>query len=188
MFCCMRCFECVFIGRLTRKTPKLTGVDDFQCIYLIRKLIVTISNVFLKTLNPYRPLLTVPAGGGTLRSEKLFPIQLGLLLERQRLDRRVGHVERIHQIFDVRFIHLVEEVLDAFIVPVVVHHHEPQMAGRHKPGHEPLVKLVDRFQVRVVRFPFVLVDQIECGVRNELVQMTMVFFLPWVEKGGCRKV
>lgn len=79
--------------------------------------------------------------------------------------------------FDERFVHFVEEILDAFVVSRVVHHNESCLASGYKGRHKPLIEFVDRLEIHVVRFPFVFVDQIEGGMGNELVQMAMVFFL-----------
>lgn len=78
---------------------------------------------------------------------------------------------------DVRLVHLREEVLDAFVVPVVVHHQEPDLAGRHKRRNVPLIELVDGLQVHVVRLPLVLVHQVQGSMSYELVQMAVVFLL-----------
>lgn len=79
--------------------------------------------------------------------------------------------------FDERFVHFVKEILDALVVSIVMDHDESRLAGGHKSRHKPLIEFIDGFQIHVVRFPFVFVDQIEGGMGNELVQMTVVFFL-----------
>lgn len=82
---------------------------------------------------------------------------LSFLLERLRLDGRVHFVERVHRVLDVGLVHLGEEALDALVVAVVVDHQEPDLAGRNKGRDVPLIKLVYRLQVHVVRLPLVLV-------------------------------
>lgn len=113
----------------------------------------------------------------SLRHQVLAPEHLRLLLEQRRPDGRVALIERVHRVLDEHLVHIVEEVPDALVVAVVVHHHEARLAGRHEGGHEPLVELVNGLEVHVVGFPLVLVDQIEGGVRDELVQMTVVLLL-----------
>lgn len=83
----------------------------------------------------------------------------------------------VHRVLNVRLVHLREEVLDALVVPVVVHHQEPDLTGRHKRRNVPLIELVDGLQVHVVRLPLVLVHQVQGSVRYELVQMSVVFLL-----------
>lgn len=48
------------------------------------------------------------------------------------------------------------------------------MTCGNKRWHKPLVELVHSFQVHVVRQPHVLIHQVEGGMSDELVQMTMV--------------
>lgn len=115
--------------------------------------------------------------GISLSHQILAAKHLGFLLEQRRPDGRVALIERVHRVLDEHLVHIVEEIADALIVAVVVHHHEARLAGGHEGGHEPLVELVNRLQVHVVGFPLVLVDQIEGGVRDKLVQMAVVLLL-----------
>jgi hypothetical protein len=94
---------------------------------------------------------------------------LRLLFEHLRLDRCVQCIEWIHYELDICFIHFVEKVFDPIIVPIVVDHYETSVPSCNKGGHKPLIKLIDRFQIGVGGFPFMLVDQIEGSVCYKLV-------------------
>lgn len=107
----------------------------------------------------------------------LSTVHLCLFVEQRGFDGRVPLIERIHRMLYKHFVDVVEKVPDAVVVAIVVHHHEARLAGGHKGRHEPLIEFVNRFQVHIVGFPFVLVDQIEGRMRNKLIKMAMIFFL-----------
>ena len=69
------------------------------------------------------------------------------LLKGSRFYGAVDCIERVHDLLDVGFIHLGEEVLDAVLVLQVVQHDEPLPGGRDKGRNEPLVKLVNNLQI-----------------------------------------
>lgn len=60
--------------------------------------------------------------------------------------------------FYVGLVHFVKKVLDSFVVLDVMDHDESHLAGRYKRRYEPLVKLINRFQVHVWSFPLVFVN------------------------------
>ncbi len=78
---------------------------------------------------------------------------------------------------DVGLVHFLEKVLDALLVLDVVEHQEPYSSGSDEGGDEPLVELVDNLEVHVLRGPLVLVNQVQRGVGNELVQVPVVVLL-----------
>jgi len=88
-------------------------------------------------------------------------------------------------VFNIRVIHLVEEVLDALIVFVVMHDDESYLAGCNEGRNEPLIESINGFQLHIGSFPFVLVHQIQGGMGNKLAQVPVVLFL-WVENGLSR--
>lgn len=57
-------------------------------------------------------------------------------IEEEKFDVNLGSYlmgeKGVHRVLNVRLVHLREEVLDALVVPVVVHHQEPDLTGRHK--------------------------------------------------------
>ena len=84
---------------------------------------------------------------GESASQKLPSIELRLLLKGSRFNGTVDGIERIHDLLDVSFVHLGEEVLDAVLVLQVVQHDEPLSGGRDKGRDEPLVELVNNLKV-----------------------------------------
>ena len=70
-----------------------------------------------------------------------------LLLKGSRFDGTVDGVERIHDLLDVGFVHLGEEVLDAVLVLQVVQHDEPLPGSSDKGRDKPLVELVNNLKV-----------------------------------------
>lgn len=59
---------------------------------------------------------------------------------------------------DVHLVYFIEETFDALVVPIVVHHHKPNLAGCDKGRHEPLIEFIDGLQIHLIGFPFVFVD------------------------------
>ena len=84
---------------------------------------------------------------GSSTGQKLPPIELSLLLKGSRFYGTVDGIERIHDLLDVGFVHLGEEVLDAVLVLQVVQHYEPLSGGRDKGRDEPLIELVNNLKV-----------------------------------------
>lgn len=78
---------------------------------------------------------------------------------------------------DVSLVDVCKKILDALLVPDVVHHYEANEAGGDKSRYEPLIEFINRLEVHVVGFPFVLVDEIERGMRYKLVEVSMVLLL-----------
>lgn len=54
---------------------------------------------------------------------------LCLFLEHRRFDWTVDHIERIQQMLQICLVDFVEEILDAFVVTIVVHHNKANLAG-----------------------------------------------------------
>lgn len=64
----------------------------------------------------------------------------------------------------------------------MTYHHKANLAGGHEGGYEKLIKLVQAFKISRIASPLMFVDQIQRCVRNELVEMSVVFFLKINEK------
>lgn len=67
-----------------------------------------------------------------LRNQKFLSKRLRLLFKHCRLNWCVYHIERIQQMLQIRFIDVIEEVLNALIVAIVVDHDEANLAGGDK--------------------------------------------------------
>ena len=75
---------------------------------------------------------------------KVLPTEhLDARVEQRRVDRRVEHVEGVHEHLDVQLVHVVEEVADAVLVAHVVQQHAPDLPRRHEGADEVVVELVD---------------------------------------------
>jgi hypothetical protein len=115
-------------------------------------------------------------------------------LECWRLDWRVDDVEWVESGFDEDLVDFVEEVLDAVVLGVVYlqnwillvsswrfqrnsHHNKSNLTRSDESGDEKLIELVETLQVGCVAAPLVFVDEIKRCVCDELVEMSMVFFL-----------
>lgn len=70
-------------------------------------------------------------------------ICLRFFLEHLRLDRSVERIEWVHYEFYVCFIHFIEEILDAIIIAIIVHHYKARMTGRNKCRNKPLIEFID---------------------------------------------
>lgn len=57
----------------------------------------------------------------------------------------------------VGFVDFGEKVLDAFVVLDIVNHDESHLTGGYERCHEPLIELVNGFEVHVGCFPLVFV-------------------------------
>ena len=80
---------------------------------------------------------------------KVLPTEhLDARVEQRRVDRRVEHVEGVHEHLDVQLVHVVEEVADAVLVAHVVQQHAPDLPRRHEGADEVVVELVDALKVR----------------------------------------
>lgn len=60
--------------------------------------------------------------------------------------------------FYIGLVHFVEIVLDSFVVLDVMDHDESHLTGCYKRRNEPLIELINRFQVHVWSFPLVFVN------------------------------
>jgi hypothetical protein len=85
---------------------------------------------------------------------------------------------------DVHFEHFEEEALDPVLVLDVVEDDESDLGAGDEGRYEPIIKLVHNLQVHVVRLPNVLVNEVEGGVGNELIQITVVLLLQ-IQKLTC---
>ena len=120
------------------------------------------------------------------------------LLKGSRFYGAFDCIERVHDLLDVCFIHLGEEVLDAVLVLQVMEHDESLPRGCDKGRDEPLIELVNNLEIPDksflnscnslrkkylhVRCPqHVLIHKIESSMCDELVQVTMII-LPHLEK------
>ena len=69
------------------------------------------------------------------------------LLKGSRFYGAVDCIERVHDLLDVCFIHLGEEVLDAVLVLQVMEHDESLPRGCDKGRDEPLIELVNNLEI-----------------------------------------
>lgn len=63
--------------------------------------------------------------------------------------------------FQIHLVHIVEEVLYPLIIPIVVDNDESNLTSSYKGRHKPLIEFVDRLQIHIVGFPFVLKERME---------------------------
>jgi len=110
----------------------------------------------------------------SLIDQKLSSIEQRFFLKGSRLDRGIDLVERVHNLLDVGLIHLCEKVLDSILILDIVKDEKALLAGGHKGGDVPLVELVHHLQVHVRGPEHVLVHEVEGGVGDELVEVTVV--------------
>eukprot|EP00982_Pelagococcus_subviridis_P005353 29605-Pelagococcus_subviridis.AAC.9 len=106
---------------------------------------------------------------------KVFPSQRpDAVVERGALDGRVRVVERIQRRLDVELVRFREERAHALLVPRVVQEHEPRPPRGDVRVHEQIVEPVHELEVRLRRLPSPLVDDVERGVRDELLEVRRV--------------
>ena len=101
-----------------------------------------------------------------------------------RLYGSIDGTEWVHDLLDVRLVHLREKVLDPVLVFDVVKHDESLSGGRHEGGDKPLVELVHDLEVHVGSSQHLLVHQVQRSVSNELVEVPVVVLLDLPTGGG----
>ena len=101
-----------------------------------------------------------------------------------RLYGSIDGTEWVHDLLDVRLVHLREKVLDPVLVFDVVKHDEPLSGGRHEGGDKPLVELVHNLKVHVGSSQHLLVHQVQRSVSNELIEVPVVILLDLPTGGG----
>jgi len=102
---------------------------------------------------------------------------LHFLIKCLRFDWSVDLIKRVHRLFDVDFVDIVEERFDSVLVSVIVQDDETYATGGDERRDEPLVEFVDSFQIHCVRAPHEFIDEIERRVSDKLIEMSVILTL-----------
>jgi hypothetical protein len=92
------------------------------------------------------------------------------------LDQARLFLKRVHHHLDVKLVQFVEKALDGvFVDALIVQKHEFDVSGSAKSRDSQIVELVNFFEKHRVPGPDALIDHIECGMNDKLIQ---ILFLP----------